>query len=167
MSNRNHNEPCWGLPPEQRQPAYIPIVRAPQEGSLLLVGVNNAIEGVYTHFHLGRTVPCFGRDFGCICSTVVLARRWHGYLAAVDPVVMRLVLAEITRDAVRSSKSSFDLTFEDCRGKAFRLYRIGKRSNAPVRLEIAHADSHIAELPAPIHIREALMRIWGYRCDGQ
>jgi len=153
----------WGPPPAKDLPAHIPIEAAPTDGSVLYFwSLSTSVEGVYTHWVDGRSIPCCGRDLGCICGTrnVFIPTRWRGFLAAWHDEWERIFIAELTRQSVVDSKSVCDLAFEDLRGRKFALRRLGKQRNARVQIELCTTKRLDYELPPAFDLREALATIW-------
>jgi len=160
----------WGPPPDRRLPHKIPIEAAPKDGSVLYFwSLSCDILGVFTHWWEGRSIPCIGRDQGCVCGVrnIWVATRWRGYLAAWHDEWERFFIAEVTDQAVRESKSVCDLAFEDLRGRKFALRRLGKNRNAKVQIELCSTKRLEYELPAAFDLREALARIWAGPSKGQ
>lgn len=141
---------------------WVPIYSAKPDATIHLVALNSFVEGVYTHFHLNRTIPCIGKHSGCICKTVMLARRWKGYIGAWSLQDSRRVLAEITTDCYRSSPHLFTSS-RDLRGQMIGLFRLGHSVNSPMRLVLGGKPPQdlLDNLPPPLPIQKCLWRIWG------
>jgi len=153
----------WTPPPANELPAKIPLETAPKDGSVLYFWcLSTEIEGVNTHWWNGRSVPCIGRDQGCVCGirTIFVPTRWRGFLCAWHDEWERVFIVEVTRQAVRDSRSVCDLAFEDLRGRRFALRRLGKNRNARVQVELCTAKRLDYELPPAFDLRDALATIW-------
>jgi len=154
-------EPVWDNCPDKSQSKFIPIFSAIGPNKFWLVAVNDDVLGVITHWIDNRTRPCYGKENGCACASQLLERRWKGYLGAWEPRVGRLYLAELTIDAYRHLPIDLGPGSAGARGRTFALYRAGRKSNSPVRIEIGTVVVPEAELPSRINVKDALRRIWG------
>lgn len=152
------------VPPVEME--WVPIYSAKPDATIHLVSLNEGLEGFFTHYHLNRTIPCIGKESGCICATALLARRWKGYLGAWDPQLGRCVLAEITVDCFRAAPHVFSAN-RNLRGMQFGLFRLVQRSNGPVRLTLGGRlrDDLVEQLPPPLKVQRCLWRIWGLPVD--
>lgn len=153
----------WQNEPPSIPLDFVPIYSAVPEANLHLICLSASLVGVWTHFHLQRTIPCIGKHKGCICGDLDLGRRWKGYLGAWDPLLSRVCLAEITLDCHRSCATSFARLAGEMRGLAFYMWRLGNRRNSPMRIQFGcRLPNHEERLPAAPDVMRCLRRIW--RC---
>lgn len=157
----------WDAPLPGPEPAYVPIYRAMVGATTRLIAVCPSIERVHVHWlnpfpgvDHGRTIPCVGPDTGCPCKVFKLRKEWYGYLGAWDPGAERIVIAELTVQAVRESNVDLTGRIVSVRGLPFRMWRRGKRPCSPVRVEFDPREYDGAKLPAPFDVRSCLERIW-------
>ncbi len=177
MSGWDYDRIAWdGLPARPDPPPY-DLVTAPVVGSLLLVVLSRALVGVWTHFANGRTVPCLGEACMLCHAQPSVRRRWHGYLACWRPDAARVVLAELTRQAVLCERDWLEAKDGSLRGRWVRLYRTTSHAKAPVVISLSNPrvggppsldlprrvkDDGSTEpfLPQSPDVQAALMRIW-------
>lgn len=157
--DRDFSHIQWDCKPASDLPALVPIYSASPQASQTLVILSDRVEGVWTHYYLERTIPCLGEAGKCICQNVTLSRRWKGYLGCWDPLTERICLAEITLDGYRLCPRLSSVA-ESLRGSMIRLYRAGKRANAPMRAELLRGAVDVDQLRPAFNVRDALMRIW-------
>lgn len=141
---------------------FVPIYSAVPEANIHLISLSPRPVGVWTHFHMNRTIPCVGKPTGCICAIVQLRRVWKGYLASWDPLLSRVCLAEVTYDCYRNCAELFNRPDSNVRGRAFMMFRNGNRRNSPVRLTFgARVPNMEDRLPPEPDVMRILRRIWG------
>lgn len=145
---------------------FVPIVRATVGTTQHFVILSDALVGVWTHYHMLRTIPCIGRRTGCICSTVQLAKRWTGYLACWWPQQGRQCLVEVTIDCHRNAPKLF-APGRNLRGTAIGLFRLVQRANGPVRMyeEGKMSGDELEKVGPPVDVMRCLYATWGYSPD--
>lgn len=150
-------------PPENPGGRFIPIYSPKCGQTMRLIVLSDHVEGVWTHWVDGRTIPCVGKTAGCICGRLDLGRRWKGYVAAYEPEHGRVVLAELTLGAYTSIRERLTEVSYRLRGKVLRLWRAGGKDNA--RCSASFLDKTLLDastpLPAAPDVRETLRHIWG------
>jgi hypothetical protein len=158
----------WGAPCPSGDYPLIPIYRAVPGTYIRLVAVCGSIETVRLHFCppgvLGakpRTLPCTGDDECAGCRTLRLPRRWYGYLGSWDPLLGRVVIAELTTGAVRTCQIQLFRQPAGLRGFPFKMWRRTKSKTSPVRVAFDLPQIDTGSLPPVFNVRAALARIWG------
>jgi len=151
----------WDVDIGDKLPVDIPIIRADKSGKpIYFYCLSDQLLTVLTHWHDRRTVPCVGADAGCICGALQVSHIRLAYVAAWDDAAQRLCIVEVTANAIRESKSSFDLTFESLRGKYMKIFRRGNKWNSPILVDLACYQAPSCELPPAFDLREVLSRLW-------
>jgi len=151
----------WNNTPPVDPAKMIPIVSAPSYGKVHGICLSEDITGVITHFLDRRTIPCVRRENSCGGCAASCPKRWKGYFASWCPRVSRMSLVEITYDCYRSMAVDLSPGKVHFRGLAFTLYRVGKKSNAPVRIDWGTVPVPLEEVPKAFDVKTALRRIWG------
>lgn len=146
--------------PDDERPMML-IVSAPTESFVDLVILSDHVEGVWTHWHEGRTIPCQSGQ-GCVCETMEIACRWKGYLGALLVHSRAIVLAEVTAGAARSAGlGPIDIHPVTLRGLPMRLRRARRDRTGKVVVELATAKRVPEDLlPRRPDVRHELARIW-------
>lgn len=152
--------------PDDRTP-YIPITSAKVGGSITVLLVSSKLFKVNTHYVHGRTKPCtlqkdakgklISRCEGCELS---LAKRWKGYFGGWLAGPCRYTLVEITTQAAEDNRAVLFDPDMDFRGKEIILTRVGKKVNAPVKIEFRAGRTKKEDVPAEFDVRKALCRVW-------
>lgn len=152
--------------PPKEDTRYIPIVSAQCGTTLHFNVVNPSLTGLWTHYYLDRTIPCMGRESGCICRSVRLAKRWKGYLGCWWPLCARLALVEITIEAHRNNPKLFEGR-DEMRGLSIGLFRLTHNKRGPVRvyLEGRVTSAEMEALPPPFDAMRCLYALWGFNPD--
>lgn len=151
---------AWDHRPPPAQPTGIEVLWPRPKQQLCGWIITSHMEGVYTHYHFGRSLPCIGRDNGCEYCGPRSSRRWQGYIGIYDRRQSRVCIAQITKEAARNCPSLSEPT-ESLRGKYLVLERVGEARNAPVVARVETRPS-VPELPAPIDVRHVLSIVWGF-----
>lgn len=141
---------------------YVPIIDAQPNTTHHFVVLSPSLVGVWTHYHLERTIPCTGRTTGCLCGPLKLARRWKGYLCCWWPTAGRICLAEVTIDAHRNAPHLFEAG-RNLRGMMLGMYRLTAKKNGPVRVfeEGRISSDELEKMPVPVDVMRCLYAIWG------
>jgi len=97
----------WEPPPAARP--YLPVLRAPATGSLLVVCLSDRPTVCYTHwadasglFPRGREVRCTAERCACPLCQAGRALRWTGWIGALAWPSRRLCAVAITAGAWRA-----------------------------------------------------------------
>jgi hypothetical protein len=159
---RTDEIPWEDLPPADRN-LFIPIASPKVGEAHHLVVLSNGLVGVQTHYVHNRTRPCVGTHNQCEGCAQGRATRWKGYLAAWSRSKERLVIAELTMQAVADNMHLLLKKRTDLRGWWLTLTRAGRRVNSPVRAKFEEPPAQQAELPACFDLKAALCRIWQRR----
>lgn len=153
----------WSDQPPDHQMRYIPIY-SPRPGQVMrLIILSDEVVGAWTHWLDERTIPCRGRDQGCVCRKMDLSRRWKGYLGCFDPEIGKVVIAELTLSAYHCLADSLSEIGHSLRGRGLILMRAGKsvRSSVVADTNVNVPTPEGFVLPSAPNVREALRRIWG------
>lgn len=149
------------VPDPYDQRPMMKIVSAPDTGFIDLVVMSDTYVGVWTHWYENRTTPCTAGN-GCVCETMEMAARWKAYLCCSLTTDIRLVLAELTGDAVRESKiGHLSLYPHGLRGLTIRLSRKRRHKTGRVQVEVLAKKPYDDQLlPLACDVKKELMRIW-------
>lgn len=157
----------WAQEPPAGPGKYLPIYRAQTTGSFDVYGINDHITGAFLHVIDERDVPCLGSCLTCDLCKQGRSKRWKAWLPAWEPRYCRVVLLELTADAVRAAGDDLAVNGQSLRGRCLRVFRLGRdgkkprAKNAPVRVFITEDVMTDDQLPERIDCKAALRRLWG------
>jgi hypothetical protein len=140
---------------------WYPIFRANPKASARFFCISRHVVGCWVHVINRRDEACFANGGACERCDLHISRRWKGYLAVWEPTYCRVMLAELTADAVRYCQTDLTVDGPDLRCREISLYRLGTAVNSPVRCHISQATIDDALIPESVDVRAALRRIWG------
>lgn len=161
MSDRKFTQQmiCWDTVPKVEDERFIPIYSAVPNFTYTLAVVSNELVTVSTHYVHKRTLPCVGEANECEGCQARRQVRVKGYLGCYEKSFDRLVIAELTNEAMTHSNIPLTPGASGFRGRAVKLWRIGKGVNGAVRCDF-HDVKEPLELPEEFDVRAALTRIW-------
>jgi hypothetical protein len=145
--------------PPADETKYIPIVSPKPGANVHAVLLGMRFRGVYTHFFQNRTKACLYPTSECEGCRQMLVRRWKAYCPAFMPAAGRMVIVEVTKDAVLHNRV-LTTPSRSLRGARITVSRMGTARNGPVRAELDFRARN-GELPEPFNLGDALCRVWG------
>ena len=149
---------AWAdLPPVDRV-TWPKIVRAPVKGRLVLIVLEVRLTLAWVHWVADRTKPCLGDRCYHHKLNPVPATLRKGYVLCVDPLNNKVVVAELTEDAIQRTPEFYDHEV-DLTGSKLELYREGSGFRSPVRSQLTMGYTKVKGRPS-YTCRQALERIW-------
>lgn len=149
----------WGITPKIEDERFIPIYSPRPGKGLYLWSLNDCAVTVPTHYVWRRTVPCVGAANACEGCAIKRQLRVKAYLGCYEPEFSRVVMLELTQEALAYSNVELIKPKESLRAKYVHCWRLGAAVNGAVRVELA--DTRQApSLPEAFDVRPALLRIW-------
>jgi len=127
-----------------------------------LVGsiTSEVIEGYYTHWWGGRTVPHVKGEGLCSPCLAKIGMRWAGFIHLAIPGNGRGVWVELTLTA-RDELKKFLEKGEALRGLHVSITREGRRLRAPLQFQRLGRVSDTTKLIRCPELRPTLDRLWG------
>lgn len=161
MSNRKYTQQLiqWDAVPKVEDERFIPIYSAVPGATFELAIVSDQLVTVVTHYMHRRTFPCVGEANSCEGCAAHRQARVKGYFGCWEKQFNRLVMAELTTEAMSRSNVPLAPRASGFRGRVIKLWRIGKGENGAVRCAF-HDVKEPLELPDEFDVRAALTRIW-------
>lgn len=161
MSDRKYTQQMivWDVPPRVEDERFIPIYSAQPQVTYSLAIVTDELVLVSTHYVHKRTIPCIGKANDCEGCKGDRQTRVKGYLGCFEPNFDRLVIAELTNEAMTNCNVPMTVGSKGFRERALKLWRIGKGRNGAVRCEVYDPKEEV-ELPEEFDVRATLVRIW-------
>lgn len=120
-------------PPDDDHLGAIPIVRTPQNKDLKVVLCSKKIVWVPTHYNGKSTTICDDSNSCELCKSQV--RTWKGFAVVREFTGIRNALLCVTPNV----KCAFEKELEssgDLTGLVCRFYRLGRKSNSPLFVQI-------------------------------
>jgi len=151
-------DPWTALPPEDEPLYHLEIRRTPAAKPLIGIITSTDIIGRMTHFAKNRTLPCEAGD-RCPWCEEGFSRRWHGYLAAIDPTSYAAFLFEFTARASDPFRNYME-QYSSLRACRFTARRPSGRPNGRIQIACARLDATKLRLPDPPDVKRALCHIW-------
>lgn len=148
-------------PPKAGPKWWIERIGAGREGLFTIFSRN--IFGVWTHWQLHGSQPCFNRKEDCEGCKRNFPRRWKGYLHAYDHHAKRQCFLEITPIVAESIQQQLG---EDQPVRGYRLKM--KRGNGPkarVKVEVLAPLGGGPELVEEKFPEETLRKLWSLNGD--
>lgn len=142
-------------PPTAR---ILDLVRTPPRGGLMGIITTEKIQGTYTHFFGGKTIPCL--DSLCQACDEKISRRWHGYFGLLTPKPSRHVLCEIPLQACEKIWEYHGVS-GSLRGVKIQLARRNEKANGKVVVSLDTTTIGKFQLPEPANVQKNLRIIWG------
>lgn len=161
MSNRKFTteQIAWGAQPKAEDDRFIPIYSPKPLSTLTLTVVCNELVSAQVHWLEKRHVPCIGAANGCEGCSRKRSIRVKGWLGCWEPNFNRLVLLEMTPEAMRQANVPLLEKPPLLRGMGVKAWRIGKSEQAPMRVELFRGIEG-QELPPEFDVKTVLLRIW-------
>lgn len=137
------------------------IVRAPKEGSLELVALNDHLVFVWQHFADNRTIGCTV-GFGCLCEEKRVPTRLYAYLGCALAQNGQVVLLQLTDEGCRGLQlQDSPLCGPSLRGHVVSVRRDQKSKGGMVQSGIVTRPPYASDrIPPPPDVRAELVRIW-------
>lgn len=146
--------------PPGRDKQCIPLIRAPQAGTVEAALLDGHVHGIELHVIDQRDTPCAGTDCTYQFNGQHRGTRWKGFMAAFDLNHGRKCILEITAEAYRHYQDHLRQSIPLERGVMVSLRRLGKQRNSPVKMDVRQAYVESDDLPDTFDVLDALFRIW-------
>jgi hypothetical protein len=141
-------------------PVYVPIVRAPQAGRLVVISACPDMLGCWLHWTGEHLLPCAGRAKGCAGCKASHPFRWRGYIGCWLFEADKLAMLEVPALAANECLELAEGYMPDIRGYYIEAYRRREGANGRVCVEFGGQVDRNVAIPQPFDIRAALERIW-------
>lgn len=150
--------PTWTRePPAKSRGQGLPLLRTPAASQLRALITSDHLIGTDTHFWGGHTVPCERPECDACANGVEF--RWHGYLAAFNPLDQLHFIFEMTDQAANVFNDYFKEhgTLRCCQ---FEAYRWKHRKNGRVIIKCERSAVSPAALPPAPDLENLMAIIW-------
>lgn len=164
----------WGADLPDPTSRHIPIV-VPKGRQMLELVILGPGEVTLTHWIPDPTLTGGGRTgphltprelcLGCVRYDQV--PRWHTYLPCYDFMARRYVLADLTAWTIHHTPDLDPSRGVRLRGRRVTIGRNGDSHNSPIMATLRDMRIEERDLPACFQVRAALLRLWGYKTDGE
>lgn len=151
---QRHDEP----PPKDK--TYIPLIRAPQAGTVEAALLDGHVHGFALHAIDGRDTPCAGEHCQYRVGSQHRGTRWKGFMAAFDLRMGRRIVLEVTGEAYQHYLDHMRQNIPLERGVMVSLKRLGRAKNSPVKMDVRQAYVESDDLPDTFDVPAVLYRIW-------
>lgn len=151
----------WGPPAEVERPLFYQLVRPRIGETVSTVIISETLLGCYQHYDGSNTIPCVGRDQGCLPCAAGMNWRWYGYFGVYLPWNGKLGILQITRGAYDTCPA-VQGTNVPFRGHYLKAWRRGRSVNSPLSIELGKRIDPKG-LPPEFDVKGALLRLWGIR----
>lgn len=150
------------VPPPVKDVLYVQRLKGDERGQFILY--SPAMWGVWTHFHNGRTQPCFENHDLCYGGHQETNLRWKGYVHCWSFMMGRQVILQFTENAARQLLSQLP---SGCslRGKTIEAAR-SKKSKGRMNVELdRYAMDRADGVPPAIDPLKSIFNMWGIPLD--
>jgi len=144
-------------PPVDQLGHGLPLVRTPAGRSLTAIVTSKTLIGTDTHFWGGHTVPCERPE--CEACNNGIGYRWHGYLAAYNPLDQLHFIFEMTANAA-AVFNDYQLVNKTLRCCQFEAYRWKRLRNGRVIIKCEHSAIAPHALPNAPDLERVMAVIW-------
>lgn len=141
-------------------PRFIPIVRAPEQGTLSVVSLSLDLFALDLHWTGRHLLPCTLPGGECIGCDHKQPLKWRGYLGVWFPQSDRLGILELPEAAVRECPELEEGLLPDLRGYHLHVYRRTPNKRGLVIVTFAGQVDRNLELPRPFDVQASLRRVW-------
>ena len=156
--------PQWtNVPPTEPEGKSFRLIRTPAAKALVLICTSADLIGCPTHYYRNRTMPCERQ--ACEPCEHGYSKRWHAYVAAIDPTTGEHLIFEMTRQAGDELRD-YRLRHGTLRGCKLQATRANNRPNGRLCIRTKPADLATLNLPEPPNIVRVLCNLWDVPYDG-
>lgn len=118
-------------------------------------------QGYWTHWHNGRSVPCFEPRESCGLCAKDVNLKWTGYLFVYETHSHKSWFIELTEFAKRQL-DVFYVNHESLRGCKLLLYRARPHKRAPLKISVVATEIPPSfSLTPDREVLPTLLRVWG------
>jgi hypothetical protein len=134
------------------------ILRVPKSGLNNVIVLSDDVEGSYTHWINGRTMPCGNER--CTWCEAFEQRRWYGYLGVSTPDGAARRLLEITMNAVPYI-DAYLTNRSSLRGARLQLSRLANRPMGKLFCKVTDSGLPMGGFPTGPDVQALLAKMWG------
>lgn len=144
-------------PPEGEYSDAYRLIRVPATTPIMGIVTSADIIGTQTHFWRGRTRP--HTQTHCEACEAGNEPRWHGYVSIMGTKTGEHAILELTPTTVKTIEK-WIAEHGSIRGATIIASRLGKKINGRILVQLKPTIDQARELPKPIDIPKALLRLW-------